>query len=94
MLLMTDASLRTLQDRVPKSVIDVRRFRPTFLIAAPPRAEGYVELAWPGRRLWIGGVTLEVTIPCPRCVMTTHGFDDLPVTPRSCGPWCAKQHRS
>ncbi|HTF32375.1 MAG TPA: MOSC N-terminal beta barrel domain-containing protein [Myxococcota bacterium] len=78
LLLMTDASLRTLQDRAPNSVIDVRRFRPNFLVAAPPQAEGFVEMAWPGRKLRIGAATLEVTIACPRCVMTTHGFDDLP----------------
>jgi MOSC domain-containing protein len=78
LLLMTDASLRTLQHRAPESVIDVRRFRPNFLIEVPPQAEGFVEMAWPGRKLRIGKATLEVTIPCPRCVMTTHGFDDLP----------------
>jgi len=78
LLLMTDASLRMLQERAPKSVIDVRRFRPNFLIATPPQAEGFVEMAWLGRKLRIGGATLEVTIACPRCVMTTHGFDDLP----------------
>ncbi|HME68578.1 MAG TPA: MOSC N-terminal beta barrel domain-containing protein [Myxococcota bacterium] len=78
LLLMTDASLRRLQECAPKSVIDVRRFRPNFLIAAPPKAEGFVEMAWPGRKLRIGGATLKVTIGCPRCVMTTHGFDDLP----------------
>ena len=78
LLLMTDASLHALQERAPHSVIDVRRFRPNFLIAAPAEAVGFVEMAWPGRKLRIGGATLEVTIACPRCVMTTHGFDDLP----------------
>ncbi|HBZ69485.1 MAG TPA: Fe-S oxidoreductase [Deltaproteobacteria bacterium] len=78
LLLLTDASLRALQERAPKSVIDVRRFRPNFLIAVPPQTEGFVELAWLGRKLRIGSARLEVTIACPRCVMTTHGFDDLP----------------
>jgi len=78
LLLMTDASLRTLQKRAPQSVIDVRRFRPNFLIATESNAEGFVEMAWTGRRLRVGTATLEVTIPCPRCVMTTHGFDELP----------------
>jgi hypothetical protein len=78
LLLMTDASLRALQARAPKSRIDVRRFRPNFLIATRPGTEGFVEMAWPGRVLRVGGAKLEVTIACPRCVMTTHGFEDLP----------------
>ncbi len=81
LLLLTDASLRALQDRAPKSVIDVRRFRPNFLIAAPAQTQGFVEMAWLGRKLRIGRALLEVTIACPRCVMTTHGFDDLPRDP-------------
>jgi uncharacterized protein YcbX len=81
LLLMTDASLRALQARAKKSLIDVRRFRPNFLIAAPPSEEGFVETAWLGRKLRVGGATLEITIACPRCVMITHGFEDLPQDP-------------
>ena len=81
LLLLTDASLRALQARAPKSRIDVRRFRPNFLIATAPETEGFVEMAWPGRTLRVGGALLEVTIACPRCVMTTHGFEDLPRDP-------------
>jgi uncharacterized protein YcbX len=81
LLLMTDASLRALQARAPQSVIDVRRFRPNFMITTPPWEEGFVETAWLGRKLRVGGATLEVTIACPRCVMITHGFEDLPRDP-------------
>ena len=30
----------------------------------------------------IGNVVLEVVGPCPRCVMTTHGFGELPRDPK------------
>lgn len=30
----------------------------------------------------VGELVLRLEIPCPRCVMTTHGFDDLPRDPR------------
>jgi hypothetical protein len=40
--------------------------------------EGFVEQDWLGRRLTVGAAELEVLVGCPRCVMITHGFDDLP----------------
>jgi uncharacterized protein YcbX len=80
LLLLTDASLRRLQALAPASVIDVRRFRPNLLVESAG-AEGFPEIAWAGRRLQVGGAVLSVTIPCPRCVMITHAFDDLPRDP-------------
>jgi uncharacterized protein YcbX len=79
-LLMTTGSLHTMQDRHPASRFDVRRFRPNLLIDADG-ADGFPEAAWQGRRLRIGEVELAVTVRCPRCVMTTHGFEDLPKDP-------------
>jgi hypothetical protein len=79
LLLITTASLRSMQERYPSSRFDVRRFRPNVLIDA--EADGFPELAWAGRRLRIGEVEARITVPCPRCVMTTHGFDDLPRDP-------------
>ena len=29
----------------------------------------------------MGSTELEITLDCPRCVMTTHGFGDLPKDP-------------
>jgi hypothetical protein len=44
-------------------------------------AEGYVEGGWAGRKVRVGALELECTLACPRCVMITHGFDDLPRDP-------------
>jgi len=81
LLLLTDASLRRLQALAPASRVDVRRFRPNLLIECAPGAEGFPEQAWVGRRLAIGEAELEVAAGCPRCVMITHGFADLPPDP-------------
>jgi uncharacterized protein YcbX len=54
----------------------VRRFRPNILLDC--EETGFVEANWAGKLLKIGGVTIKLTVPCPRCIMTTHGFDDLP----------------
>jgi uncharacterized protein YcbX len=80
LLLLTDASLRRLQQLAPASRVDVRRFRPNFVIATAGN-EGFPERAWAGQRLRLGEAVLQVEIPCPRCVMITHGFEDLPRDP-------------
>jgi uncharacterized protein YcbX len=76
---LTDASLKKLQALAPNSMIDVRRFRPNFLIATAK--EEFVETTWPGKTLRLGEVTVKMTLECPRCVMTTLDFDDLPKDP-------------
>jgi uncharacterized protein YcbX len=38
-------------------------------------------MAWRGKRLSIGDAVVEMTVECPRCVMTTHGFADLAKDP-------------
>ncbi len=80
-LLLTDATLRRLAELAPASRIDVRRFRPNFVIDTDGAAD-FVETGWAGRRLRIGGALLQATVPCPRCVMITHAFDDLPRDPQ------------
>lgn len=75
-LVMTDASLAALQAVAAESAIDVRRFRPNILVAADEA--GFVESDWQGKRLKLGEAELALTMPCPRCVMTTVGFHDLP----------------
>lgn len=81
LLVLTTASLARLSRAVPGSRIDVRRFRPNLLIETEPDLDGYVESGWEGRKLRVGALELECTIACPRCVMITHGFDDLPKDP-------------
>jgi uncharacterized protein YcbX len=79
LLLLTDASLRRLAELAPDSKVDVRRFRPNLLIRSPE--EGFPEIAWEGKKIVVGNATLAVTVACPRCVMITHGFADLPRDP-------------
>jgi hypothetical protein len=76
LLVVTEATLRRLRALAPRSAIDVRRFRPNLVIAT--EAEGFVEAGWSAKQLRVGGATLDVLGPCPRCVMITHGFGDVP----------------
>lgn len=79
-MIMTTASLDALQAVAEDSAIDVRRFRPNILIDT--EETGFIEQSWVGRKIRIGGITLSLDAPCPRCVMTTVGFDDLPKDPK------------
>lgn len=76
LLVLTDASLRSLQALAPQSVIDVRRFRPSLLVHTD--GDGFPEQAWIGHRLQVGDAVLQILAGCPRCVMVTRGFADLP----------------
>ncbi len=82
LLLMTESALRSMQEKAPESNFDVRRFRPNFLIADSGSAAAFPETEWEGRRMQIGEATLQIKVICPRCVMTTHGFEDLPKDPK------------
>lgn len=78
--LITTQSLQTLQQRAPDSNFDVRRFRPNFLIDTSS-SKPFPELDWIGKSVSIGEAVLDITLHCPRCAMTTHGFEDLPKDP-------------
>lgn len=78
---VTSATLERLAKQAPASKVDVRRFRPNFVIETAPGLEGYVEVGWESRRLRVGGLAIEATVACPRCVMVTHPFADLPKDP-------------
>lgn len=79
-LLLTDATLRRLQQLAPASRVDVRRFRPNLVLAAS-EGPGFPEVGWVGRRVRAGSAVLKIDVACPRCVMITHGFEDLPRDP-------------
>ena len=80
--LLTTATLARLRDLYPDGRFEARRFRPNIVIAAPSAERGFVETAWIGRTLRIGGeVRLTIGGPCPRCVMTTLRQGDLPKDP-------------
>ncbi|MEO1933306.1 MAG: MOSC N-terminal beta barrel domain-containing protein [Myxococcales bacterium] len=82
LLLLTESALRSMQEKAPESKYDIRRFRPNFLIADSGSSAEFPENEWEGRRLQMGDAILQVTVICPRCVMTTHGFADLPKDPQ------------
>lgn len=75
LLLLTTSALRSLQEALPESAIDIRRFRPSVVIDTGDEP-GHPELEWTERRIQIGDVLLETTIACPRCVMVTREIDD------------------
>ena len=78
-LIMTTGSLSTLADRKQSVNYDVRRFRPNLLVEL---AGEFPENAWVGKELMLGTAVLKVEMTCPRCIMTTHGFRDLPKDPK------------
>ncbi len=78
LMIMTTSALRSLTDAVPDSVVDVRRFRPNFVIDTGDEV-GHPEFGWTGRRMTIGTAEFEFIGPCPRCVMVTQAVnDDVP----------------
>ena len=77
LFLLTKTSLASLESAWPESRFDARRFRPNLLLESADDT-GFPENAWVGRRLTVGSAVLQVAMECPRCVMTTHAFADLP----------------
>lgn len=82
LLLMSTSALASLDEALPDSAIDVRRFRPNVVIDTGD-ATGHPEVHWVGRRIRVGEVEIEVNAGCPRCVMVTHEVDaDIPADRR------------
>ena len=79
--IVSQQSLNTMNQLEGESRFDVRRFRPNLLVDVPGSDHPFPEQAWVGKTLAIGSVTLKIDTTCPRCAMTTHGFDDLPQDP-------------
>ena len=80
LLVMTQQSLDALSRVATSSQIDVRRFRPSFVIDADVES-AFPEQGWIGARIRVGGAIFQLPMTCPRCVMTTRGFSDLPKDP-------------
>jgi len=82
LLLLTSNSLASMQATSADSRFDVRRFRPNLLVDDPETPDPFPESAWEGRRVRIGSAILRMEIGCPRCVMVTRGFQELPKDPK------------
>lgn len=79
LMIMTTSALRSLQDALPDSNLDVRRFRPSFVVDTGDEP-GHPEFGWTGKQMRIGDVVLDIGAPCPRCVMVTREVTpDIPV---------------
>jgi uncharacterized protein len=79
--LLTTATLDRLHELNPRSRFEPRRFRPNLIIDTGGQ-QGFVENDWNGKTIAIGPeVRIQVTGPCPRCVMTTLAQENLPRDP-------------
>ncbi|HEV8715692.1 MAG TPA: MOSC domain-containing protein [Candidatus Binatia bacterium] len=77
--LLTTATLERLRELYPQGRFEARRFRPNIVVKPGSDVKDFIENEWVGRALSIGGeVRLQITDPCPRCVMTTLPQGDLP----------------
>lgn len=77
--IVTTSTLRQLRSAHPGGEMPLQRFRPNIVVDCGEE-EGFIENAWPGRTLTIGdSLTLRVSIPCPRCVVTTLPRPDAPL---------------
>ena len=77
--LLTTATINRLRELYPEGRFEVRRFRPNIVVEPASGETTFVENSWVGRTLNLGDeVSLRITGPCPRCVMTTLSQGDLP----------------
>lgn len=76
--LLTTASLLAAKALRPSSDWDVRRFRPTMLLETGDEQVGFVEDAWIGSRVIVGGgATFEVFMKTIRCNLPTRSQPGL-----------------
>ena len=78
MSVMTTSTLTHLGELAPNSRFDERRFRMNVVVGTPDNGS-FLENDWVGRSLLLGAAArIAVTLPDPRCVMTTREQGDLP----------------
>jgi uncharacterized protein YcbX len=76
---LTINTLNRLRELYPQGRFEARRFRPNMIVAVGTGEPEFVENSWVGLIVEIGdSLVLNVTNPCPRCVMTTLPQADLP----------------
>lgn len=75
--LLTDASLAAATALAPGSAWDVRRFRPSLLIAAEAPGD-FPEDDWIGRTVSCGTASFAPFMPTPRCAVPTRAQPGLP----------------
>lgn len=75
--LVSTQTLASLQQRLPDSIVDVRRFRPNLLVEFEGGGER-PEQQLRGRKLRAGSAVLEVVAPMVRCGMITQPQPQLP----------------
>jgi uncharacterized protein len=64
--------------------MDAARYRPNLVVEADTAA--FAETGWVGRELTVGGATLRVVLPTPRCSVPTLEHGDLPRAPEALRP--------
>jgi uncharacterized protein YcbX len=80
--LLTTATIDLLRELYSAGRFEARRFRPNIVVDLGTGEKGFVENQWEGRTVQVGEeVRIQVTGPCPRCVMTTLSQGDLPRDP-------------
>ena len=76
---ITTNTLNRLRELYPQGRFEARRFRPNVVVAVGKGEPNFVENSWVGLIIEMGEtLLLQVTNPCPRCVMTTLPQADLP----------------
>ncbi|HEY4545200.1 MAG TPA: MOSC N-terminal beta barrel domain-containing protein [Pedomonas sp.] len=67
--ILTTSSIRHLQRHLPDVDLDVRRFRPNFLIDDGGASDAIREREWIGQAVQLGQVQFDVVMECPRCTI-------------------------
>ncbi|GAD50297.1 hypothetical protein NT2_08_00840 [Caenibius tardaugens NBRC 16725] len=67
--ILTTSSIRHLQQHLPDVDLDVRRFRPNFLLDDGGASDALREREWVGGQVRLGPVDFDAVMECPRCTI-------------------------